>query len=57
MIDLVAEVVHVTRGGTTSQLRAGDSLAPMAFPDLVLEVQPSFPDARYAPKEPLTLVL
>ncbi len=38
VVDLVAEVVHVTRGGTTSQLRAGESLAPLAFPDLVLEV-------------------
>ena len=37
-VDLVAEVVHVTRGGTTSQLRKGESLAPLAFPDLVLEV-------------------
>ncbi len=43
VIDLVVEVVHVTRGGTTSQLRAGESLAPLAFPDLVLEVAAILP--------------
>ena len=43
VVDLVAEVVHVTRGGTTSQLRAGESLAPLAFPDLVLEVTAILP--------------
>jgi len=43
VVDVVREVVHVTRGGTTSQLRAGDSLAPMAFPDLVLEVSAVLP--------------
>ena len=41
--DLVAEMVHVTRGGATSQLRTGDSLAPLAFPDLVLEVAAILP--------------
>ncbi len=43
VVDLVAEVFHVTRGGTTSQLRAGESLAPLAFPDLVLEVAAILP--------------
>lgn len=43
VVDLVAEVVHVTRGGTTSQHRAGESLAPLAFPDLVLEVAAILP--------------
>ena len=43
VVDLVAEVVHVTRGGTTSELRAGESLAPLAFPDLVLEVTAILP--------------
>ncbi len=43
VIDLVADVVHVIRGGTTSQLRAGESLAPLAFPDLVLEVAAILP--------------
>ena len=43
VVDLVADVVHVTRGGTTSPLRAGESLAPLAFPDLVLEVAAILP--------------
>ncbi len=43
VVDLVAEVVHVTRGGTTSQVRAGESLAPLAFPDLVLDVAAILP--------------
>ncbi len=38
VVDLVAEVVHVIRGADSRQLRAGESLAPLAFPDLVLEV-------------------
>ena len=43
VVDLVADVVLVTRGGTTSELRAGESLAPLAFPDLVLEVAAILP--------------
>ena len=43
VVDVVREVVHVTRGGTTSQLGAGESLAPLAFPDLVLEVTAILP--------------
>lgn len=38
VVDLVTDTLHVTRGGPTVQLRAGDSVAPAAFPDLVLEV-------------------
>ena len=38
VIDLVTDTVHVTRRGQTTELHAGDSLAPLAFPDLVLEV-------------------
>ena len=43
VLDLVAEVVHVIRGADSQQLRAGDSLAPLAFPDLVLEVAAILP--------------
>ena len=43
VIDLVAEVIHVTRGDATTQLRAGHSLAPLAVPDLVLEVSAVLP--------------
>jgi Uma2 family endonuclease len=43
VVDLVAEVVHVTRAGTTSQRRAGDSIFPLAFPDVVLEVAAILP--------------
>ena len=38
VVDLVTDTLHVTRGGQTVQRRAGDSVAPAAFPDLVLEV-------------------
>jgi hypothetical protein len=38
VIDLAAAVVHVGRGGQVVQLSAGESVAPHAFPDLVLEV-------------------
>ena len=38
VVDLVTDTLHVTRGSQTVQLRAGDSVAPAAFPDLVLEV-------------------
>jgi len=38
VVDLVTDTLHVTRGGQTVPLRAGDSVAPAAFPDLVLEV-------------------
>jgi Uma2 family endonuclease len=43
VVDLVAEVIHVTRGGSTSQLRVGDSVSPLAFPDVVLEVAAILP--------------
>ncbi len=43
VIDLVAEVIHVTRDDATSQFRRGESLAPLAFPDLVLEVSAILP--------------
>ena len=43
VVDLVAEVVHVTRGGTTSRLGRGDAISPLAFPDLVLEVAAILP--------------
>lgn len=38
VVDLVDRVVHVTRGDDVLQLRAGGTLAPLAFPDIVLEV-------------------
>ena len=38
VVDLVTDTLHVTRGGQTVQLGVGDSVAPAAFPDLVLEV-------------------
>ena len=38
VVDLVTGTLHVTREGQTVQLRAGESVAPAAFPDLVLEV-------------------
>ncbi len=43
VIDLTAAVIHVTTSDGTRQLRAGDSLAPLAFPDLVLEVSAILP--------------
>lgn len=38
VVDLVSHTVHVTHGAETVQLRGGDSIAPLAFPDVVLEV-------------------
>lgn len=38
VVDLVTNTLHVTRAGQAVQLRAGDSLAPLAFPDVVLDV-------------------
>ena len=38
VVDLVTATLHVTSGGQTVQLTAGDSVAPAAFPDLMLEV-------------------
>ncbi len=38
IVDLVAEVVHVATPGGTRTVARGGSLAPQAFPDLVLEV-------------------
>ena len=43
VVDLVADGVHLTRGADSQQLRAGESLAPLAFPDLVLEVAAILP--------------
>lgn len=38
VIDLVADIIHVARATETSELRAGDTISPLAFPDLVLDV-------------------
>ena len=38
VVDLVTDTLHVTRGGQAVHMRVGDSVAPFAFPDLVLEV-------------------
>ena len=38
VIDLADEIVHVLRGDQRVRLSAEDSIAPAAFPDLVLEV-------------------
>ena len=38
VVDLVTDTLHVTRGGQTVQRRVDDSVAPFAFPDLVLDV-------------------
>lgn len=38
VFDMGASVVHVVRGDTTATLTAGDSLSPLAFPDIVLDV-------------------
>lgn len=38
VIDLAANIVHVARGNEMRELRAGDMVAPLAFPDLVFEV-------------------
>jgi len=38
VVDVAGGVVHVFRAGAHTEHRAGDSLAPLAFPDLVLEV-------------------
>jgi Uma2 family endonuclease len=38
VIDLVTDTLHVARGGQTMELHAGDSVAPLAFPDVVLDV-------------------
>ena len=38
VVDLVASVIHVTTPAGTRTVDAGDSLAPLAFPDLELEV-------------------
>ena len=38
VVDLVTGTLHVTSGGQTEHMRVGDSVAPLAFPDLVLEV-------------------
>jgi Uma2 family endonuclease len=46
VLDLVTDTLHVTRSGRTVQLRAGDSVAPLAFPDLVLEVAAIFGGSR-----------
>lgn len=38
VIDLSEEIIHVLRSDEHLRLSAGDSVAPAAFPDLVLEV-------------------
>jgi Uma2 family endonuclease len=38
VVDLVAGVVHVMRAESTTELRAGESVSPLAFPDVVLDV-------------------
>jgi Uma2 family endonuclease len=38
VVDLVAELIHVTTPAGTRTVGVGGSLAPAAFPDLVLEV-------------------
>jgi Uma2 family endonuclease len=38
VVDLVAGVVHVMRAEATMELRAGESISPLAFPDVVIEV-------------------
>lgn len=38
VVDLGARVVHVSTADGTRQLVPGDTLAPLAFPDLVLDV-------------------
>lgn len=38
VLDLVANVLHVARGGAVQELRAGDTVALAAFPDVVLDV-------------------
>ncbi len=43
VVDLVADVVHVIRGADSQQLRAGELLAPIAFPDLTLDIAAILP--------------
>ena len=38
VVDLVADVVHVARGADRHQLGPGDTVAPLAFPELRLDV-------------------
>lgn len=38
VVDLVASLIHVTTPAGTRTVAAGDSLAPLTFPDLALEV-------------------
>jgi Uma2 family endonuclease len=38
VVDLVAGVLHVIRSDAASQHRAGESISPLAFPDVVIEV-------------------
>ena len=38
VVDLVGGVLHVTRGGESHQLRAGETVSPEAFPDIVVEI-------------------
>ncbi len=38
VIDVVREVVHVVTAGGTRVVTRGESIAPAAFPDVVLEV-------------------
>ncbi len=43
VIDLTGRVLHVFRSGLHIELRAGESVSPEAFPDLVLEVATILP--------------
>jgi Uma2 family endonuclease len=38
VVDLVANVLHVARSGTVQELRAGDAVSLVAFPDIVVDV-------------------
>ena len=38
VVDLVAGVLHVIRSDAASQHRAGESISPLAFPDVMIEV-------------------
>jgi len=38
VVDLASDVVHVTRGAEVLQLTAGDTVSPLAFPDVVVDL-------------------
>ncbi|MEA2931376.1 MAG: hypothetical protein QOI56_161, partial [Actinomycetota bacterium] len=43
VVDLGAGSLHVARRDSVVQFAAGDSLSPLAFPDLVVEVATILP--------------